>query len=47
MSTLVLCTVPDQLDALAELRRVLVPGGRVLFIEHVRADERRQAGRTA
>jgi SAM-dependent methyltransferase len=44
VSTLVLCTVPDQLDALAELRRVLVPGGRVLFIEHVRADERRLAG---
>jgi ubiquinone/menaquinone biosynthesis C-methylase UbiE len=44
VSTLVLCTVPDQLDALAELRRVLVAGGRMLFIEHVRADERRLAG---
>jgi ubiquinone/menaquinone biosynthesis C-methylase UbiE len=44
VSTLVLCTVHDQLDALAELRRVLVPGGRVLFIEHVRADERGLAG---
>jgi len=44
VSTLVLCTVRDQLDALAELRRVLVPGGRVLFIEHVRADERGLAG---
>ncbi|HST19368.1 MAG TPA: class I SAM-dependent methyltransferase [Gaiellaceae bacterium] len=43
VSTLVLCTVPDQGDALAELRRVLVPGGRVLFIEHVRADELRLA----
>jgi ubiquinone/menaquinone biosynthesis C-methylase UbiE len=37
VSTLVLCTVPDQEAALAEVRRVLRPGGRLLFIEHVRA----------
>jgi SAM-dependent methyltransferase len=37
--TLVLCTVPDPAAALAELRRVLVPGGRLLFIEHVRSPE--------
>ena len=37
VSTLVLCTVPDQESALDELRRVLRPGGRLLFIEHVRA----------
>jgi ubiquinone/menaquinone biosynthesis C-methylase UbiE len=37
VSTLVLCTVPDQEAALDEVRRVLRPGGRLLFIEHVRA----------
>ena len=37
VSTLVLCTVPDQGSALRELRRVLRPDGRLLFIEHVRA----------
>jgi ubiquinone/menaquinone biosynthesis C-methylase UbiE len=37
VSTLVLCTVPDQGSALREIRRVLRPDGRLLFIEHVRA----------
>src|SRR5215204_4418134 len=37
VSTLVLCTVPDQKAALDEVRRVLRHGGRLLFIEHVRA----------
>jgi ubiquinone/menaquinone biosynthesis C-methylase UbiE len=37
VSTLVLCTVPDQEAALDEVRRVLRPGGWLLFIEHVRA----------
>jgi SAM-dependent methyltransferase len=40
VSTLVLCTVPDQESALDEVRRVLRPGGRLLFIEHVRAGVR-------
>lgn len=38
VSTLVLCTVSDPGRALDEMRRVLRPGGRLLFIEHVRAD---------
>jgi SAM-dependent methyltransferase len=37
--TLVLCTVPDQAAALAEAARVLKPGGRMLFIEHVRSED--------
>jgi ubiquinone/menaquinone biosynthesis C-methylase UbiE len=37
VSTLVLCSVADPLRALGEVRRVLVPGGRFAFIEHVRA----------
>jgi len=38
VSTLVLCSVADVADTLAELRRVLRPGGRLLFIEHVAAE---------
>lgn len=33
--TLVLCTVEDQAAALTEVRRILRPGGRFVFIEHV------------
>jgi ubiquinone/menaquinone biosynthesis C-methylase UbiE len=43
VATLVLCTVEDQERALAEVRRVLRPGGRLLFMEHVRADTPRLA----
>lgn len=37
--TLVLCTVPEPERALAEIARVLKPGGRFLFLEHVRAED--------
>lgn len=43
VSTLVLCTVEDQGRALAETRRVLVEGGELLFIEHVRSHSKRLA----
>jgi SAM-dependent methyltransferase len=37
--TLVLCTVDDPAGALSELRRVLKPEGKLLFLEHVRAED--------
>ena len=37
ITTHVLCSVSDQARVLAEVRRVLRPGGRFLFIEHVAA----------
>jgi ubiquinone/menaquinone biosynthesis C-methylase UbiE len=39
VSTLVLCAVEDQARALGQVRRVLKPDGRLLFIEHVRSQE--------
>ncbi len=39
VSTLVLCSVPDLDATLTEIRRVLKPGGRFYFIEHVAAPE--------
>ena len=43
VSTLVLCGVDDQPRALRELRRVLRPGGTLLFFEHVRSDDPKRA----
>jgi len=40
VSSLVLCTVPDPEATLAEVVRVLAPGGRLIFLEHVADDER-------
>lgn len=39
ISSLVLCTVPDPGAVVAEVRRVLRPGGRYAFLEHVAAPE--------
>jgi ubiquinone/menaquinone biosynthesis C-methylase UbiE len=39
VSTLVLCGVDNQARALSEARRVLRPGGKLLFIEHVRSND--------
>jgi ubiquinone/menaquinone biosynthesis C-methylase UbiE len=39
----VLCTVEDPATAIAEISRVLRPGGRFLFMEHVRAPDARLA----
>ena len=40
VSTLVLCSVHDMDQALEEIRRVLVPGGQLVFLEHIGAEDR-------
>ena len=37
VASLVLCSVPQVAGALAEIRRVLIPGGELRFFEHVRS----------
>jgi ubiquinone/menaquinone biosynthesis C-methylase UbiE len=37
VATLVFCTIADPAAAIAEVERVLAPGGRVLMLEHVRS----------
>lgn len=41
--TWTLCSIPDPMMALGEMRRVLKPGGRLIFVEHGLAPERRIA----
>lgn len=41
LSTFTMCTIPDLDRAIAELARVLRPGGRLHFLEHGRSDEPR------
>ena len=40
VASLVLCSVPDQASALAELHRVIKPGGELRFYEHVASNRR-------
>ena len=41
LTTWTLCSIPDASAALGEMRRVLKPGGALIFMEHGRSPERR------
>jgi ubiquinone/menaquinone biosynthesis C-methylase UbiE len=43
--TFALCSVPDEQAALNEITRVLAPGGRLFFLEHVRSADPRVAAK--
>ena len=43
--TFTLCSIPDVQVALREITRVLAPGGRLLFLEHVRSADPRIAAK--
>ncbi len=45
VASLLLCSVDDQAEVLAEISRVLQPGGQYLFLEHVRSGDAKVAHR--
>lgn len=47
LCAMALCTIPDQRRALAEMRRVLRPGGLLLLIDHIEYTRRPFRGREA
>ena len=45
IATFVFCSVPDAVQGLRELGRVVKPGGRILLLEHVRIDNLKVIGK--